>query len=129
MCVFVCSWDVGEWSECSKTCGPGFQYRQVICQRTQGHHGNSTVVVATSHCDNTEMPETTTVCQLKICSEWQIRSDWTEVCECVYESCRDMYYNCVVVVQARLCVYSYYRTTCCASCSRVIQRDTLHRIR
>ncbi|XP_042566847.1 thrombospondin type-1 domain-containing protein 4-like isoform X1 [Cyprinus carpio] len=342
-------WDVGEWSECSKTCGPGFQNRQVICQQTQGHHGNSTVVVATSLCDSTEMPEMTTVCQLKICSEWQIRSDWTEcsvpcgvgqrrrevvcvdnlgdivsdeecnmalrpqdlqncdkgvcasswfyslwsdrcsadcaegrrsrsvVCmmsqtnslpldncddedkpdelvpcdlgpctqqlewysgpwgqcssECgngtqsrgvvcvvqnngqlevtsddrcshlprplsaqtcflkscgaqwymtewsscsrscdggfrvrevrclqddlttshdcdpalepvkqetcnthtcteqIDESCRDMYYNCVVVVQARLCVYSYYRTTCCASCSRVIQRDTLRRIR
>uniref|UniRef100_A0A8C1QEV0 ADAMTS-like 7 n=1 Tax=Cyprinus carpio TaxID=7962 RepID=A0A8C1QEV0_CYPCA len=71
-------WDVGEWSECSKTCGPGFQNRQVICQQTQGHHGNSTVVVATSLCDSTEMPEMTTVCQLKICSEWQIRSDWTE---------------------------------------------------
>uniref|UniRef100_A0A8C2K065 ADAMTS-like 7 n=1 Tax=Cyprinus carpio TaxID=7962 RepID=A0A8C2K065_CYPCA len=342
-------WDVGEWSECSKTCGPGFQYRQVICQQEQGHHGNSTVIVATSLCDNTEVPETTTVCQLKICSEWQIRSEWTEcsvpcgvgqrkrevvcvdnlgdivadeecnmalrpqdlqncdkgvcasswfyslwsdrcsadcaegsrsrsvVCmmsqtnslpldncddedkpdelmpcdlgpctqrlewytgswgqcssECgngtqsrgvvcvvqnsgqlevtsedrcshlprppsaqtcflkscgsqwymtewsscsrscdggfrvrevrclqdelttshdcdpalepankencnthtcmppIDESCRDMYYNCVVVVQARLCVYSYYRTTCCASCSRVTQRDTLHRIR
>ncbi|XP_050978877.1 thrombospondin type-1 domain-containing protein 4 [Labeo rohita] len=71
-------WDVGEWSECSKTCGPGFQYRQVICQQAQGQHGNSTVVVANSLCDNTEMPETTTVCQLKICSEWQIRSEWTE---------------------------------------------------
>ncbi|XP_051993809.1 thrombospondin type-1 domain-containing protein 4-like isoform X4 [Xyrauchen texanus] len=283
-------WDVGEWSECSKTCGPGFQYRQVICRQTRGHHVNSTITVATSLCDNTEMPETTTMCQLKICSEWQIRSEWTEcsvpcgvgqrsrevvcmdnlgdvvtdeecnmalrpqdlqncdkgvcasswffslwsdrcssecgngtqsrgvVCilqsngqlevnsddtcshlsrpantqtchlkscgaqwymtawsscsrsceggfrvrevrclrddqtisndcdlaheparkeECnthtcmphIDESCKDMYYNCVVVVQARLCVYSYYRTTCCASCSRVIHRDTLSRIR
>ncbi|KTF81472.1 hypothetical protein cypCar_00026270 [Cyprinus carpio] len=76
--ILALSWDVGEWSECSKTCGPGFQNRQVICQQTQGHHGNSTVVVATSLCDSTEMPEMTTVCQLKICSEWQIRSDWTE---------------------------------------------------
>ncbi|XP_051993806.1 thrombospondin type-1 domain-containing protein 4-like isoform X2 [Xyrauchen texanus] len=71
-------WDVGEWSECSKTCGPGFQYRQVICRQTRGHHVNSTITVATSLCDNTEMPETTTMCQLKICSEWQIRSEWTE---------------------------------------------------
>lgn len=71
-------WDVGEWSECSKTCGPGYQHRQVICRQTQGHRGNSTVVVPTSFCDVTDMPETTTVCQLKICSEWQIRSEWTE---------------------------------------------------
>lgn len=84
VCVFVCnSWDVGEWSECSKTCGPGYQHRQVICRQTRGHRGNSTVIVASSFCDVTEMPETTTVCQLKICSEWQIRSEWTEVCEWV----------------------------------------------
>lgn len=86
MCVYVCvfiSWDVGEWSECSKTCGPGYQHRQVICRQTRGHRGNSTVIVAPSFCDVTEMPETTTVCQLKICSEWQIRSEWTEVCEWV----------------------------------------------
>ncbi|XP_056589614.1 thrombospondin type-1 domain-containing protein 4 [Triplophysa dalaica] len=71
-------WDVGEWSECSKTCGPGYQHRQIICRQTRGYRGNSTVVVPSSLCDVTEMPETTTVCQLKICSEWQIRSEWTE---------------------------------------------------
>lgn len=32
--------------------------------------------------------------------------------------CSDKYHNCMVVVQARLCVYSYYRSVCCASCSR-----------
>ncbi|XP_030643588.1 thrombospondin type-1 domain-containing protein 4 [Chanos chanos] len=71
-------WDVGEWSECSKTCGPGFQHRQVLCRQTQGRHGNHTVTVAKQLCDHTETPETTVSCQLKICSEWQIRSAWTE---------------------------------------------------
>ncbi|CAL8351172.1 unnamed protein product [Boreogadus saida] len=33
-------------------------------------------------------------------------------------SCRDQYHNCAVVVQARLCVYPYYRGACCASCSK-----------
>lgn len=38
------------------------------------------------------------------------------------ESCKDRYYNCNVVVQARLCVYNYYKTACCASCTRVANR-------
>lgn len=45
----------------------------------------------------------------------------------VDENCRDKYFNCNVVVQARLCVYDYYKTTCCASCSRVTHRQTIHR--
>ncbi|XP_049328153.1 thrombospondin type-1 domain-containing protein 4 isoform X1 [Astyanax mexicanus] len=72
-------WDVGEWSECSKTCGLGTQYRQVLCRQTRGHrHTNSTVTVVTALCDHTEMPETMTSCQLKICSQWQIRSEWSQ---------------------------------------------------
>lgn len=38
------------------------------------------------------------------------------------ENCKDRYYNCNVVVQARLCVYNYYKTACCASCARVANR-------
>ncbi|XP_035385679.1 thrombospondin type-1 domain-containing protein 4 isoform X2 [Electrophorus electricus] len=71
-------WDLGEWSECSKTCGAGIQRRQVLCRQTRGRHGNSTVTMATALCEHAEMPETTALCQLKICSEWQIRSEWTQ---------------------------------------------------
>ncbi|XP_051785872.1 thrombospondin type-1 domain-containing protein 4 [Erpetoichthys calabaricus] len=67
-------WDVGEWSECSKTCGPGFQHRQVICRQV---YGNQTHAVYAAHCQHLEKPETVSTCQLKICSEWQIRTDWT----------------------------------------------------
>ncbi|KAL4640258.1 thrombospondin type-1 domain-containing protein 4-like [Arapaima gigas] len=68
-------WDVGEWSECSKTCGPGFQHRQVLCRQPLGNR--STGIVGPEHCGYLESPETTVSCQLKICSEWQIRSEWT----------------------------------------------------
>uniref|UniRef100_A0A8C9RDI3 ADAMTS-like 7 n=1 Tax=Scleropages formosus TaxID=113540 RepID=A0A8C9RDI3_SCLFO len=68
-------WDVGEWSECSKTCGPGFQNRQVLCRRPLGNQ--STGVVGPEQCGHLESPETIVSCQLKICSEWQIRSEWT----------------------------------------------------
>lgn len=49
-------------------------------------------------------------------------------------SCSDQYHNCMVVVQARLCVYPYYRSVCCASCSRAqktypnsFQKNHIHR--
>ncbi|KAJ8269493.1 hypothetical protein COCON_G00121000 [Conger conger] len=68
-------WDVGEWSECSKACGPGAQHRQVLCRQALGNGSISTV--GPRHCRHLEQPETAASCQLKICSEWQIRSEWT----------------------------------------------------
>ncbi|KAJ8272288.1 hypothetical protein COCON_G00111470 [Conger conger] len=67
-------WDIGEWSECSKTCGLGMQHRQVLCRQV---YANRTLNVQTSRCRHLERPETTSTCQLKICSEWQIHTDWT----------------------------------------------------
>uniref|UniRef100_A0A3P8SFQ4 PLAC domain-containing protein n=1 Tax=Amphiprion percula TaxID=161767 RepID=A0A3P8SFQ4_AMPPE len=42
------------------------------------------------------------------------------------ENCRDRRQNCVMVVQARLCVYSYYQAACCASCTHSAQRAKRH---
>uniref|UniRef100_A0A3P8XRB5 PLAC domain-containing protein n=2 Tax=Esox lucius TaxID=8010 RepID=A0A3P8XRB5_ESOLU len=72
-------WDLGEWSECSRPCGPGSQHRQVICRQAPGNHSNSMatlIPVDVALCGDSDRPETTTSCQLKICSEWQIRSEW-----------------------------------------------------
>ncbi|RXN16430.1 thrombospondin type-1 domain-containing 4 [Labeo rohita] len=68
------SWDIGEWSECSKTCGLGLQHRQVLCRQA---YANRTLNVHSSRCQHLERPETSSSCQLKICSEWQIRSEWS----------------------------------------------------
>ncbi|KAK7913517.1 hypothetical protein WMY93_013728 [Mugilogobius chulae] len=67
-------WDIGEWSECSKTCGLGMQQRQILCRQVYANH---TLNVHTSRCQHLERPETTSTCQMKICSEWQIRSEWS----------------------------------------------------
>uniref|UniRef100_A0A8C1ZKU9 Thrombospondin type 1 domain containing 4 n=1 Tax=Cyprinus carpio TaxID=7962 RepID=A0A8C1ZKU9_CYPCA len=67
-------WDIGEWSECSKTCGLGMQHRQVLCRQAYTNH---TLNVHSSRCRHLERPETSSSCQMKICSEWQIRSDWS----------------------------------------------------
>ncbi|XP_062439598.1 thrombospondin type-1 domain-containing protein 4 isoform X1 [Rhea pennata] len=74
--LFPCPafWDIGEWSECSKTCGLGMQHRQILCRQM---YANRTLTVQQYRCHHLEKPETTSTCQLKICSEWQIRSEWT----------------------------------------------------
>ncbi|XP_061451149.1 thrombospondin type-1 domain-containing protein 4 isoform X2 [Rhineura floridana] len=74
--IFPCPafWDIGEWSECSKTCGLGMQHRQVLCRQI---YANRSLTVQPHRCHHLEKPETTSTCQLKICSEWQIRTEWT----------------------------------------------------
>ncbi|XP_038606171.1 thrombospondin type-1 domain-containing protein 4 [Tachyglossus aculeatus] len=74
--IFPCPafWDIGEWSECSKTCGLGMQHRQVLCRQV---FANRTLTVQPHRCQHLEKPETASTCQLKICSEWQIRTSWT----------------------------------------------------
>ncbi|TSK38384.1 Thrombospondin type-1 domain-containing protein 4 [Bagarius yarrelli] len=68
------SWDIGEWSECSKTCGLGMQHRQILCRQ---FYINRTLTVPAKRCEHLERPESSSTCQLKICSEWQIRSEWS----------------------------------------------------
>lgn len=70
------SWDIGVWSECSKTCGLGMQHRQILCRQ---FYINRTLTVPAKRCEHLERPESSSTCQLKICSEWQIRSEWTSV--------------------------------------------------
>ncbi|XP_063305191.1 thrombospondin type-1 domain-containing protein 4 isoform X1 [Pelobates fuscus] len=74
--LFPCPafWDIGEWSECSKTCGLGMQHRQILCRHV---YANRTQTVQPHRCQQLEKPETTSTCQMKICSEWQIRTEWT----------------------------------------------------
>ncbi|KAM4583565.1 thrombospondin type-1 domain-containing protein 4 [Odontesthes bonariensis] len=73
-------WDVGEWSECSRRCGPGTQQRQLICRQVTHVHLNGTetsVPVAAELCGSSDRPVTKSTCQLKICSQWEIRSEWS----------------------------------------------------
>ena len=53
------------------------QHRQVLCRQV---YANRSLTVQPYRCQHLEKPETTSTCQLKICSEWQIRTDWTSVC-------------------------------------------------
>lgn len=89
-------WYYTDWTECSRTCGRGSRTRLVQCL---DHHQQPS-----TRCNLVEKPPTTRSCVERPCN---IPSD---------KSCVDRFKNCVLVQQARLCRYSYYRTVCCASC-------------
>ncbi|CAL8247271.1 unnamed protein product [Lota lota] len=100
-------WFTTEWSACSRSCGKGLQMREVRCLTVDKQYSQE--------CDLAPKPEQEQFCNTIPCSP-QV-SD---------ENCRDRRSNCIMVVQARLCVYSYYKTACCASCAQNAQRAKRH---
>uniref|UniRef100_A0A8C2Z3I9 PLAC domain-containing protein n=1 Tax=Cyclopterus lumpus TaxID=8103 RepID=A0A8C2Z3I9_CYCLU len=95
-------WFTTEWSACSRSCGKGLQMREVRCLETEKKHSHE--------CDLSTKPEREQICNTIPCSP-----------QVADENCRDRRHNCVVVVQARMCVYTYYKTACCASCTQSAQ--------
>lgn len=91
-------------------------------------------------CDLNTQPEQEQICNPIPCSPqvsgWFLSWRWgsVQICSSVSissslfadENCRDRHHNCVMVVQARLCVYFYYKNACCASCTQSAQRAKRH---
>nr|XP_057941440.1 thrombospondin type-1 domain-containing protein 4 isoform X2 [Doryrhamphus excisus] len=100
-------WFTTEWSACSRSCGKGLQMREVRCLNPDRKHSQK--------CDAGIKPEQEQMCNTIPCSP-----------QVTDENCKDRRHNCVMVVQARLCVYSYYKTACCASCTHSAQRAKRH---
>ncbi|KAJ6652413.1 hypothetical protein lerEdw1_011531 [Lerista edwardsae] len=95
-------WFSTAWSACSRSCVGGVQVREVHCL-TQ----NRTL---SSLCPPDLRPPRKRPCNNQPCIPD------------LDENCRDKYHNCPVIVQARLCVYSYYKAVCCASCTHALER-------
>jgi hypothetical protein len=71
-CVF--DWHVGEWGNCSSTCGAGERERDVVCVLT-----NNNTVAAVDRCDQANRPEGTANCYTEsgCVFEWQTL-EWGE---------------------------------------------------
>ncbi|XP_059574620.1 ADAMTS-like protein 4 isoform X2 [Alligator mississippiensis] len=95
-------WFSTSWSACSKSCEGGVQVREVQCLTP-----NRTL---SNRCPPELQPPEKRVCNTQPCAPE------------LDESCQDKHPNCVVVVQARLCVYAYYQAVCCAACARTLTR-------
>ncbi|KAL8184817.1 UNVERIFIED_CONTAM: hypothetical protein K2H54_029814 [Gekko kuhli] len=95
-------WFSTAWGACSKTCVGGVQVREVQCL-TQ----NKTL--------SRLCPPELKPAKKRSCNNQPCIPD-------LDENCRDKYHNCPVIVQARLCVYSYYKAVCCASCTHALER-------
>lgn len=70
------SWEAGEWTSCSRSCGPGTQHRQLRCRQEFGGGGSS---VPPERCGHLPRPNITQPCQLRLCGHWEVRSPWSQV--------------------------------------------------
>ncbi|XP_058131292.1 ADAMTS-like protein 4 isoform X2 [Dasypus novemcinctus] len=68
-------WEPGEWTSCSRSCGPGTQHRQLRCRQEFGGGGSS---VPLERCGHLPRPDSTQPCQLRLCGHWEVRSPWSQ---------------------------------------------------
>ncbi|XP_012790343.2 ADAMTS-like protein 4 isoform X2 [Sorex araneus] len=68
-------WEAGEWTSCSRSCGPGIQHRQLLCRQEFGSGGSS---VPPERCGHLPRPNITQACQLRLCGHWEVQSPWSQ---------------------------------------------------
>lgn len=73
---FFIRWDIGNWSDCSVSCGRGMQTRPVVC--AQRVSSTSRIDVQPSKCPSPR-PESSRTCMNKPCAEWKV-GEWQKVC-------------------------------------------------
>lgn len=75
-CLLCHSWEASSWSECSVSCGPGVQQRQLQCRQS---FGDRSTMVHPQRCADLTQPVLTQPCQLRLCSHWEVSSNWSQV--------------------------------------------------
>uniref|UniRef100_H2YS02 PLAC domain-containing protein n=1 Tax=Ciona savignyi TaxID=51511 RepID=H2YS02_CIOSA len=68
-------YDVGDWLECSRTCGSGRRTRTVICR--QLFSGNFTSAVSHSRCRGLSKPPSHERCLVRVCAHWAPAQEWS----------------------------------------------------
>lgn len=72
----VDSWESGNWSDCSESCGQGMQTRPVLCKQLIDSELH--LDVPTSRCDSRTRPESARSCNTRACAEWT-NGEWGKV--------------------------------------------------
>ncbi|XP_008150707.2 ADAMTS-like protein 2 [Eptesicus fuscus] len=71
-------WETSSWSECSRTCGEGYQFRIVRCWKMLSPGFDSSVYSDLCEAADAVRPEERKVCRNKDCGpQWEM-SDWSE---------------------------------------------------
>uniref|UniRef100_H3CJC7 Si:ch211-267e7.3 n=1 Tax=Tetraodon nigroviridis TaxID=99883 RepID=H3CJC7_TETNG len=71
-------WETSGWSQCSRTCGEGFQYRAVRCWKMLSPGLDSSVYDSLCLSHDLHKPASRKVCQGQSCGpQWEV-SDWSE---------------------------------------------------
>lgn len=72
-------WEASSWSECSRTCGEGFQFRQVRCWKMLSPGLDSSVYSDLCTMADLERPVERRPCKSPACGpQWEV-AEWTEV--------------------------------------------------
>uniref|UniRef100_A0A3P8TU92 ADAMTS like 2 n=1 Tax=Amphiprion percula TaxID=161767 RepID=A0A3P8TU92_AMPPE len=79
-CSMTCSiWEASSWSECSRTCGEGFQFRQVRCWKMLSPGLDSSVYSELCTMADLERPMERRACKSPACGpQWEV-AEWTEL--------------------------------------------------
>lgn len=72
-------WETSRWSECSRTCGEGYQYRTVRCWKMLAPGFDSSVYDDLCESAGLARPMERKACKNKACGpQWEL-SEWSEV--------------------------------------------------
>ncbi|KAI4893227.1 hypothetical protein NFI96_025574 [Prochilodus magdalenae] len=95
-------WETSRWSECSRTCGEGFQFRTVRCWKMMAPGFDSSVYDDLCHAVELQKPMARKACKSKSCGpQWEV-SDWSECsARCGGRGVRSREVRCSM--DARLC--------------------------
>ncbi|XP_026790358.2 ADAMTS-like protein 2 isoform X1 [Pangasianodon hypophthalmus] len=95
-------WETSRWSECSRTCGEGFQFRTVRCWKMMAPGFDSSVYDDLCHAAELHKPMARKSCRSKSCGpQWEV-SDWSECsARCGRRGVRSREVRCSM--DARLC--------------------------
>lgn len=120
-CDGVClpRWFTGEWGPCEGLCPNGLQRREVRCLQYDGRYSTGCtsdmpVLKRNCHCSGVASNGLSTKTDYSSRESTQAQDEPLSD----HHDCTDQFANCQLVVQARLCQYQYYKTSCCLSCRR-----------